>query len=92
MPCEVDERAMADLLLRLAAEWAEASGAALSWLPDTDTTARMLTEPDAGKRALWRCVVQLMEVLSASSGLDVGQLVDDLDLQPVQQRAKGPGG
>lgn len=89
-PCSEVRVDMTACLMRLAAEWAEAAGSSIAWLDDADISARMLTEPDPAKRALWRCVLQLLERLSAASGREVRELVADFAAQPVQQAAEGP--
>jgi hypothetical protein len=51
----------------------------LAW---QDEALSMLTDPDATRRALWRCALQLNLALAAPAGRESADLLLNLALQP----------
>lgn len=74
--------------LSLAEDWANSAGRTLAW---GDSLA-MLTEPDATRRALWRCALELARLVQKEAGDLYPELQRDLGLEPVSQYPEGPGG
>lgn len=77
-------------LMALAESWACDAGMTLAWASKPEALS-MLTEPDAAKRALWRCAMQLAAALASPSGDQASELVQRGVLQPVQQHVEAPG-
>ena len=53
-------------LMALAESWASDAGMTLAWASMPEALS-MLTEPDAAKRALWRCALQLATALAEAT-------------------------
>lgn len=79
-------------LVMLVRAWGLDAGLAAEWLDSIDAQCGILIEPDAGKRAHWRCALQLARLCEQVSGRPIAALLSDLDdLQALEQPAPQRG-
>ncbi|HNU11739.1 MAG TPA: hypothetical protein PKJ45_10335 [Rubrivivax sp.] len=74
-------------LVMLVRAWGLDAGLAAEWLHSEDAMVSALIDPDAGKRAHWRCAMQLARACEQVSGKAISELLAELD-----RPAAGTGG
>lgn len=70
-------------LVMLVRAWGFDAGLAAEWLHHDDATVSALIDPDAGRRAHWRCALQLARACEQASGRSIADLLADLDSAPA---------
>lgn len=79
-------------LVMLVRAWGLDAGLAAEWLDKLDAQCQILIDPDPGKRAHWRCALQLARLCEQVSGRPIADLLRDLDdLQASEQRSAPRG-
>lgn len=74
-------------LVMLVRAFANDAGLAAEWIHSEDAMVSALIDPDAGKRAHWRCAMQLARACEQASGRTIAELLADLDSAPAPSRA-----
>ena len=66
-------------LLLLVRAFANDAGLAAEWLHSEDAMVSALIDPDPGKRAHWRCAMQLARACERAPGRPIADLLADLE-------------
>lgn len=74
-------------LVMLVRAWGLDAGLASEWLHSEHAMVSALIDQDAGKRAHWRCAMQLARACEQVSGKPIDELLAELDRQ--QAGSKG---
>lgn len=69
--------------LELARHWAGEAGLPLALMDNPGAMVSVLIEADAGKRAHWRCALDLVRLCQRDSGLDLAGLLAAMNAEPV---------